>query len=138
MRRGERQLLAIGILTLFAGEYRRESLIGDVLEQYHERGGWWYWRQVLGVVLAHPYRVFLVCKEIHAPAAEIATNLMSWLLLGLCGIFELVLCASLVLTFTSQNRSNMSLITVSFMIGAAFVCTAAAIRRLRMRRARPT
>src|SRR5262245_46592227 len=48
---------ATWFLKLFCANAENESMIGDLLEQYqHGRGRFWYWRQVLGIVVLGLYR----------------------------------------------------------------------------------
>ncbi len=46
--------LATWLLNRFGDRYRRDALVGDLLEQYHDgRSNGWYWRQVLCAALAN-------------------------------------------------------------------------------------
>jgi hypothetical protein len=39
--------LATWLLRHFASDYQRDALVGDLIEQYHQgRGRYWYWKQV--------------------------------------------------------------------------------------------
>jgi hypothetical protein len=44
--------LATWLLEHFASEYQRDSLVGDLIEQYHRgRSRFWYWKQVVAALL---------------------------------------------------------------------------------------
>jgi hypothetical protein len=44
---------AIYLLTRFGSPYHRESLAGDLIEQFQSgRSTWWLWRQILSAILA--------------------------------------------------------------------------------------
>jgi hypothetical protein len=45
--------LTIYLLNRFGSPYHRESLAGDLIEQFQSgRSTWWLWRQVLSAILA--------------------------------------------------------------------------------------
>jgi hypothetical protein len=50
--------LATGLLKLFCSGREHESVVGDLMEQYHQqgRGRAWYWLQVLDIVALTLYR----------------------------------------------------------------------------------
>ena len=53
MRNAEPPRLSTWLLARLAPRHRRESLIGDLREQFHRgRSAWWYRRQVFGTILA--------------------------------------------------------------------------------------
>ena len=52
MRNSEPPRLATWVLERLAPRHRRESLVGDLREQFHRgRSAWWYRRQVFGTIL---------------------------------------------------------------------------------------
>lgn len=56
--------VATWFLQLFCSNPEDESIIGDLLEQYqHGRGRFWYWRQVIAIVIFGIYR-----KSLHRQA----------------------------------------------------------------------
>jgi hypothetical protein len=53
MKTSEPPILSTWLLERLAPRHKRESLIGDLREQYHDgRSAWWYRRQVLTTVVA--------------------------------------------------------------------------------------
>ena len=53
MKYSEPPRLSTWLLERLALRHRRESLMGDLLEQFHRgRSAWWYRRQVFGTILA--------------------------------------------------------------------------------------
>ena len=136
MSTGERQRLATWVLTRCTPEYRRESLIGDVIEQYEERGAWWLWRQALGAVRAHTIRLLLTATETRVPAAEYIGDLVMWIALGMCGLIQLPIYADLFISWTPLIRSELSIAIVSAVIGAGLIGAATTAHGLRMRAAR--
>jgi hypothetical protein len=64
--------IAVWLLKKWASPYRRESLLGDLLEMYRDgRGRTWYWRQVIAaLILARARRLRL------APRTAFGTGLM--------------------------------------------------------------
>jgi len=53
MKYSEPPRLSTWLLERLAPRHRRESLMGDLLEQFHRgRSAWWYRRQVFGTILA--------------------------------------------------------------------------------------
>ena len=47
------------LLARFAGKRRAAAMMGDLLEQREQRGTWWFWRAVAGVMLAVAWRPVL-------------------------------------------------------------------------------
>lgn len=137
MSRGEPQRLATWLLTRCTSDYRRDSFIGDLMEQYEERGGWWYWRQALGAVRAHTVRLFLTAAETEVPAAEYIEDIVMGIALGMFGLIQLPIYAVLLISWTPLSRSELSMTVVSTMIGAALI-GAATVHEIRMRTARAT
>src|SRR6266851_4443997 len=68
--------LASWLLRRFASSDKRESLIGDLDEQFARgRSSWWYWRQVAAVIVAG------VVEEVgHHPFLTARALLLGWAL----------------------------------------------------------
>jgi hypothetical protein len=50
--------LATWLLSHFASDYQRDSLVGDLIEQYHQGGSrLWYWKQVVAALVVASARV---------------------------------------------------------------------------------
>ena len=50
--------LATWLLAHFASEYQRDSLAGDLIEQFHlGRSRWWYWKQVIAALVVSGAKV---------------------------------------------------------------------------------
>jgi hypothetical protein len=133
----ERQRLATWILTRCTSDYRRDSFIGDLMEQYEERGGWWYWRQVLGAVRAHSHRLLLTAAESDVAATEYIGDLILWIALGMYGVIQVSVYAMLLIGSMLPIRSNSSILAVGAMIFVALLGAATAVHEIRMRTARP-
>ena len=136
MSSGERQRLATWVLRRCTPDYRRDSLIGDLIEQYEERGAWWFWRQALGAVRAHTVGLILTATEREVPAAEYIGDLVMWIALGMCGVIQLPIYANLFISWTPLIRSELSITVVSGMIGADLIGAATTAHGLRIRAAR--
>ncbi len=109
------------------------------MEQYEQRGGWWYWRQTLGAVRAHAVGHLVTAAETHAPAAQCAAyicDVVLWIVLGACGFIQLAICTALLVGRTPLTKSEASLIiAISVSIGAALIAAAVAVREIRIRMA---
>ncbi len=81
----EPQRLATWVLTRCAPAFSREAFIGDLIEQYSKRGGWWYWRQVLSTIRVHAVTTFLAAKQTRVPAAEFVDDLIMSIALSIVG-----------------------------------------------------
>jgi hypothetical protein len=128
-----RQRLATWILTRCTSDYMRDALIGDLLELYEERGSWWYWRQILGAVRAHPVRLLWSAVETRVPAAAFIDDLVIGVALGMCGLIQLPIYALLFIGWTPMTRSESSIVIVSTLIGAALIAAATTVHEIRMR-----
>jgi hypothetical protein len=131
----EPQRLATWILTRSASDYGRDSFIGDLVEQYEERGGWWYWRQVLGAVRARFSTTLATAVARQIPAAEFIGDLVMWIVLGVCGCFQLLICAVLLLIWTPLANSDLGIFLGSILVGGILIGVVAA-HEIRSRRAR--
>jgi hypothetical protein len=134
----EPQRLATWILTRCTSDYQRESFLGDLSEQYEERGVWWYWRQALGAVRAHIIRLVVIATETRVQATEFIGDLIMWVALGLCALVQLPIYADLIISWTPMIRSEPKIIVVSAMIGAALIAAATTAHEIRLRAARAT
>lgn len=136
MSRGEPQRLATWILTRCASDYGRASFIGDLVEQYEERGGWWYWRQVLGAVRARSFMALANAMARQIPAAEFIGDLVMWIVLGTCGCMQLMICGGLLLSWTPLMNSDLGLYLGSTLVGSILIGAVAAAHEIRSRTAR--
>jgi len=137
MSRRERQRLATWILTRCAFDYRRDSFIGDLIEQYEERGGWWYWRQALGALRTHSATLLVTAAET-GPTAEVIGDLILGIALVGYGCIQLGIYANLFIGWTPMRSDLSSLIVVSTMIGAALIGAAVTLHKIRLRAASAT
>lgn len=135
MRAPEPHRLASWILTRCTCDSQREALLGDLAEQYRERGAWWYWRQTLGAVRVHAVRLALADADGHAPVVEFIGDLMLWIALGMCALIELPIYADLIISWTPLARSERSIVAVSAIIGVLLIVAATVVHRLRNSRA---
>jgi hypothetical protein len=126
----EPQRLATWILRRCTPAFRRDSFIGDLMEQYEERGGCWYWRQALGAVRARSTDLLVSATEAEVPAAEYVGDLFMSILLGMCGLTQLLLYVVLVITLI---RSGFSIVVVSVLVGTASIGAATRAHEIRMR-----
>jgi hypothetical protein len=133
MSTGERQRLATWVLTLFTPEYMRDSLIGDLVEQYEVRGAWWYWRQALGAVKARTQSVLLASTQTEVPAAEFIGDLVLSIALCLSGCGQICVYTSLLFRWTPFIRSDIGLLIGSALMGSALICVVAAAHVIRTR-----
>jgi len=134
----ERQRLATWVLTRCASDYERDSFIGDLIEQYEERGAWWYWRQALGAVRAHLIRLVVTAAETRVQATEFIGDLIMWIALGLCALVQLPIYADLIISWTPLSRSEPKIIVVSALIAAALIAAATTVHGVRARTLRAT
>ena len=128
----EPQRLATWILTRCTSEQQRESFLGDLVEQYPERGAWWYWRQTLGAVRAHCVRLVVASTENELPVVQFIGDLILWVALGMCALIELPIYAELIISWTPLVQSQLSITAVSIVIGALVFVAATIVHRLRI------
>jgi hypothetical protein len=112
--------LATWILQHCISDYRCDSLIGDLVEQYPQRGTWWYWRQAVNSIRVRAIRTLVTATETKASAAELVGDLIVWIVLAACGCVHLLICAGLLLSLT-PFPANQAWLQV---IGAALICAA--------------
>jgi len=129
----EPQRLATWVLTRCAADYERDAFIGDLIEQYQQRGGWWYWRQALGAVRAHVIRLVITATETRVQAAEFVGDLILGVALGLCALIQLPIYADLLISWTPLVRSEQKIVAGSALIGAALIAAATTAHGIRAR-----
>jgi hypothetical protein len=135
MKSREPQRLATWVLSRCTPDYRRESLIGDLMEQYQQRGGWWYWRQALGAARAHSVRLLLTATETQVPAAEYIGDLVMWIALGMCAVIQLAIYSILVISLTPLIASEVSVVVVGALLAASLFGAVTTAHEIRIRTA---
>lgn len=129
--------IAIWLLTRYSADTWCESFIGDLIEQYEERGAWWYWWQVLGAVRTHVASLLLTATRTRVPAvqcAEYICDAVLWILLGACGLIQVPLYMALFIGRMPLTKFEGSLlIAVSVLVGASLIAAAIAVREIRLR-----
>lgn len=129
----QQQRLATWLLTRCAPEYQRDSFLGDLWEQYEERGAWWYWRQVLGAVRLHTLSRFVSSSESDVPVGEFICDLVMTIALIIFAVNQLPMYAVLFLSSTSLSRSQFSTAIVSGSMGAIVMAAVIVARGIRRR-----
>lgn len=141
MSRREPHRIATWLLTRCTSGYRHDSFIGDLLEQYEERGGWWYWLEAVGALRVHTGRLLIAAMERDVAAAEFIGDLISWIALGACALLQLGIFAgffgSLVYR-THLIRLEPSLVVSGSMIVIALLGAAITVQGTKIRTARAT
>jgi hypothetical protein len=127
--------LATWILERCTPEYRCDSFIGDLIEQYQERGIWWYWRQVLNAMRAQAVRTVVTATKTEVSAAEFVGDLILWIALGTCGCCQLLICTGFLLKWTPLAKSDPALIFGAALIGSTMIGAAGVAHVVRTRRA---
>jgi len=129
--------LATWILEHCASDYRCDSLMGDLIEQYPERGIWWYWRQAVHSVRARAIRTLVTATEAKVSAAEFAGDLIFWIVLAACGCLYLLICAGFLLSRTpfAANQTWLQVIGAALICGA-FIGAITAAHAIRLRTSR--
>jgi hypothetical protein len=125
--------LATWILTHCAPDYRGDSFVGDLIEQYEQRGPWWYWRQALGALRVHAIRRLSSARETDVPAAEYVGDLMMAIALGVFALNQLPFYAEMLIGTTRLARSPSTMVVVSAVIGAALLGAVAIAHAIRIR-----
>lgn len=124
--------LATWILTHCAPEYRRDSFIGDLIEQYGARGSWWYWRQALGAVRTYSLTRLLTATEPGVPAAEYVADLVTAIALALFAFNQVPFFAEVFLRPTLFHSRSAGTLTDT-LVAAAFLVAVAITHMLRAR-----
>jgi hypothetical protein len=127
--------LASWILERCIPDYRCDSFMGDLIEQYQERGVWWYWRQALHAVRAQAVRTVMTATETEVSAAEFVGDLVLWIALAICGFYQLSICALFLLRWTHIAKSDLTLFIGAALIGSTMIAAAGAAHVIRTRRA---
>lgn len=126
--------LATWLLTRCAPEYEREAFLGDLIEQYEQRGRWWYWRQALHALRTHAIAGLRSARAHEVCAAECVGDVAMALALVVFALNQLPFLAELLLSWTAHRvRSDALIVTVSALIVAALLATVAGTRVLRLR-----
>ena len=125
--------LATWILEHCISDYRCDSFIGDLIEQYPERGSWWYWRQAVDSIRVRAARSLVTATEARVSAAEFVGDLILWIMLAMCGCCQLLLCAFFLVYRGPVAKSNLAIAIGAAVIVSAFIGAVSAARVLRMR-----
>ncbi|HTT05154.1 MAG TPA: hypothetical protein VMF64_07690 [Steroidobacteraceae bacterium] len=131
MSSGQPQGLLIWLLNRCAPEYGHDSFVGDLLEQYELRGGWWCWRQALGAIRARAIRGLLTGAESDVPIAEYIGDLVISSSLAIFALIALRTYAELMIGWITTTRSELSTIVVSILIGVGLTASVAIVHELR-------
>jgi hypothetical protein len=137
MSTGEQQRLATWVLTRCTPEYKRDSLIGDLLEQCEARGEWWYWQQVLRSIRPWAHCVLLTAIESQESTADFIGDLILSIAFAIVGCYQLCLCASIAFSSTLFVRSDLGLLVGGVLMGCALMGVVTVAHEIRMRTARP-
>ena len=132
---GGQPRLATWILTRCAPEYRRDSFIGDLVEQYEMRGNWWYWRQALGALRACSIRYLTTVSTADMSSAEYVGDVVTAVTLVLFAFNQVPFFAELFLDSTALGRSRTGSAIADTLIGAAFLAAVTVAHLLRTRSA---
>ena len=128
-----RQRLATWILSRCAPDYRRDSYLGDLWEQYEERGAWWYWRQALSAMRVCTLSRLVSSSDCDVPVGEFICDLVMTTALIIFAVNQLPMYAALFLSWTSLSKSALSTAIVSGFMGAALMGAVILARGLRRR-----
>lgn len=128
--------LATWILMRCAPDYRRDSFIGDLMEQYDDRGIWWYWRQSLGAFRIHSITLFSAAREADQPSAEVVGDAVLWVGLIVYGSIQLGIYANLIIGWISLRSNLASRLAVTTMVAGGLIWAAITAHKLRARAAR--
>ena len=125
--------LATWILEHCISDYRCDSLIGDLVEQYPERGIWWYWLQAVNSIRVRAIRTLVTATETKASAAELVGDLIVWIVLSGCGCVHLLLCAYLLMSWTPLAESELALVIGAPVSSGVLIGAVTAANAIRMR-----
>lgn len=128
--------LATWILEQCASDYRCDSFLGDLIEQYPERRIWWYWRQALDAMRARAIRTVLAVTAPEGPVAGILEDQISWIVLNAYGCLQVGIFTGMLLSGTPFAKSGFALAIGAALTAGAVICAAGAGHVLRMRVAR--
>jgi hypothetical protein len=121
------------LLTRCAPHYRRDSFLGDLWEQYEERGSCWYWRQVFAAARLHVLSQLVSSHHSDVPVAEFICDLVMTIALVIFAANELPVYAVLFLSGTSLSKSDLSTTIVSGTMGATVLGAVILARGIRRR-----
>ena len=80
--------LATWLLAHFASEYQRDSLAGDLIEQFHlGRSRWWYWKQVIAALVVSGAKVLHVALAVSVGRILLRVAAESVAVTGLISLF---------------------------------------------------
>lgn len=125
--------VATWILERCISDYQTDSFIGDLIEQYRERGRWWYWRQALGAMRIRAFRALTAVTETKAPTADVFEDIVAWIALAACSWYQVAIFAYVLLSWIPLIRSNSAAIIVSVLIDIALMAAAGAGSVIRVR-----
>lgn len=127
--------LATWILTRCAPDYRGDSFIGDLLEQYETRGSCWYWRQALGALRACSVRRLLSANDTTVLTADYVGDLVTAVTLILFGFNQVGFFAGLFLHSSRWLHSRSNHAVAESALGAAFLASVVVVHLIRTRSA---
>ena len=80
--------LATWLLTHFASDYQRDSLVGDLIEQYYQGGSrFWYWKQVVAALVVASAKVLRPTLAVSAARILLRVAAESVAVTGLVSLF---------------------------------------------------
>lgn len=128
--------LATWILEHCVADFQCESLIGDLIEQFPQRGSWWYWWQAVASIRYRAVRTLVTAAATKVSAAEFVGDLIVWIGLATCGCFQLGLCTYALLSRTPFTRSHVAPVIAAALICGALLSAVTVAHAMRMRAAR--
>ena len=128
-----RQRLATWLLTRCAPEYRRDSYLGDLLEQFEERGSWWYWRQALGAVRLYVLGKLVSSSDSDVPIGEFICDLVMTVALIIFAVNQLSMYAVLLVSCTAMRKSDLGTAVVGASLALAVMAAVIVARGIRRR-----
>ena len=80
--------VATWLLAHFASDYQRDSLVGDLIEQYHHGASrFWYWKQVVAALLVASAKVLRPVSAVWAARILLRVAAESVAVTGLVSLF---------------------------------------------------
>ena len=80
--------LATWLLAHFASDYQRDSLVGDLIEQYHQgESRLWYWKQVVAALVVASAKVLRTTLAVSAARILLRVAAESLAVTGLVSLF---------------------------------------------------